>query len=115
MANRTKWTAKKRDEFLSIVADGHSITYAARLVGMSRSRVYAIREVDAEFAEALEQAVQEGSEALEDVALSRAIEGSDTLLMFLLKGRMPEKYKDRVQQDTNVSGDIKIIVEYADA
>jgi hypothetical protein len=37
-----------------------------------------------------------GTDALEDEALRRAKDKSDTLLIFLLKARRPEKYKDRV-------------------
>ena len=137
MANRTKLTAKKRDDFLTLLSEGHTVTHAARAIGVSRQCVYDHRADDEAFAAAMEEALIEGGEALEQEARRRAVEGvtqekpiysrdgklidtvvtteySDTLLIFLLKGRLPEKYKDRVQQDTTHSGEIKIKVEYGD-
>jgi hypothetical protein len=44
-----------------------------------------------------------GTQALEDEALERVREGkSDTMLIFLMKGAMPEKYRER--WDGHLSG-----------
>ena len=90
-----------------------SATGAAARAGISRRTVYDWREGDAEFARAWDTAVDAGTDRLEDEALRRAAKGtlrpvyqggkrvgtvreySDTLLIFSLKGRRPEKYKDR--------------------
>ena len=40
-------------------------------------------------------AIDAGTDQLEDIARQRAAEQSDTLMIFLLKGRRPEKYRER--------------------
>jgi hypothetical protein len=49
---------------------------------------------------------------LEDEALRRAKDKSDTLLIFLLKARRPEKYKDRIS--TEHSGTVKTFEQWLD-
>lgn len=46
------------------------------------------------FAAEWDEAVDEGTDVLEDVAFRRAVDGSDRLLIFLLKARRPEKFRD---------------------
>lgn len=106
-------SAKQR-AFLAAYAETGNITAAAKLSKVARKTHY--RWLDdqaysADFADAHEQAC----DALEAEARRRAHDGvdepvfykgsvcgavrrySDTLLIFLLKGAMPEKYKDRVE------------------
>jgi len=49
---------------------------------------------DSEYVRAFEN-IQ--NDALEDEAARRAFAGSDTLLIFLLKSRRPERFKDKTQ------------------
>lgn len=98
--------------FLKALAECGNVSAAAKSVGVARQVVYALRKRDAEFAAAWKEAAAIGAEGLEDEARRRAYEGtleprtvagqavdvrrfSDTLLIFLLKGAMPEKYADR--------------------
>jgi AcrR family transcriptional regulator len=117
VANRTKWTAEKRGKFLSELRQGASIARAAAAVGVSRSTVYEYRSTDEAFATEWDQAVEDGTDTIEDEAYRRAVEGvdepvfykgdevghvrkySDTLLIVLLKARRPEKYLDRSRQE----------------
>jgi hypothetical protein len=112
MANRTKWTPKKRAAFLTALGGGNTVTFAAERVGVTRQVAYRVREQDPTFKAEWEQAVEQGTEALEQEAKRRALEGwdepvyqggamvgtvrkhSDTLLIFLLKGRKPATYRD---------------------
>ena len=50
---------------------------------------------DSEYATKVDQAMEEAVDVLEAVARKRAIVGSDVLLIFLLKGHRPEKYRER--------------------
>lgn len=86
---------------------------AAKVIDLSRRQAYAMREIDPEFAAEWDAAIEAGTDLLEDVAMRRAVAGSqrniyhngvivgqevdhhDTLLIFLLKGRRPEKFRDR--------------------
>jgi hypothetical protein len=77
------------------LADGSSVTAAAEGIGISRAALYKARDHDPEFGALWDEAVESGTDALEDEAVKRAKNSSDTLLIFLLKGRRPEKFKER--------------------
>lgn len=113
MANRTKFTLKKRGQFLETLRDVPNVTAAAHLIGMSRRALYNIREADEEFKKDWDDAVDEGVELIERELHRRAVEGvektfykngektgsvteySDVLLMFMLKAVRPDKYRER--------------------
>jgi transposase-like protein len=125
MANLTKLTREKEAAFLDVLARGGSVTKAARTVGLSRQAMYQRRDADAQLAARWDAAWQEGIETLEDEGIRRATEGvtkekgvyfrgdlvateveinySDTLLMFFLKGRKPDTYRDNAS--VKLSGD----------
>jgi hypothetical protein len=117
MANRTNRTPEKDAKFFEFLSQGGSVTAAAGAAGYTRSRVYERRKTDAEFAAAWDDLLGQGTDLLEDEALRRAMDGveeprfyegeicvhvrkySDTLMIFLLKARRPEKYGDKAQTD----------------
>lgn len=86
--------------------------------------MYRLRESDPAFAAEWDQAKRIGAEALEDEARRRAHDGwdepvhfqgqmvdtvrkfSDTLLIFLLKGAMPDKYRERSSVDLAAKVDV---------
>ncbi len=108
-----KGTAKKR-AFLSAYAGCMTVTHAAEAAKITRRTHYKWLEKDSEYATAFGQAKEEASDHLESEARRRAVDGveekiyhkgevvgtklnySDTLLIFLLKGVLPHKYRDRV-------------------
>jgi hypothetical protein len=128
---RPKWTPKKRRTFLALLAEGHAVKYAAEAVRFARSALYERRAEDPEFARDWAAAEDAGTEVLEQEARRRAVEGvvhetpiyyqgdhvgsvvetkySDTLLMFLLKARRPDKYRER--QDVHYSGQVNLPVQ----
>lgn len=71
-----------------------TVYHACKAAGVGRSTVYRHRESDAEFAEAWAAAEEDVSDGLEQEAARRAKDGSDVLLIFLLKARRPQKYRD---------------------
>jgi hypothetical protein len=103
--------------FLDAYRDTGNIRLACAASGVKRrATVYEWQEHDEAFALAFQQAQVEAVEALEAAAYHRAVEGvetavtapgrgivgyeqkySDTLLIFLLKGAAPEKYRDRME------------------
>jgi hypothetical protein len=116
-----RWTPAKRAEFLAALADTGIVSVAARTAGLSTSRAYALKEQDAEFAEAWEDAEQAAVDALELEARRRAHDGvdvpvvrqkgpvltsdgapltikhySDRLLAFLLRAKRREQFGDRL-------------------
>lgn len=107
------WTAK----FIVALAEGATVTEAAKESGTSRQNAYAYRDRDPEFAAGWDEVYEHGTERLEAEAFRRAVEGvdqpvyqagkkvgtvrkfSDTLLIFLLKARKPDTYRERISVD----------------
>jgi hypothetical protein len=108
---------KRRDKFLENLSESGNVTQSAKLAALGRSALYKHRREDEEFAREWDEASELGLAALEDEARRRAFEGweepvwhqgkmcglvrkfSDTLLIFLLKGGMPNKYRDTARLD----------------
>jgi hypothetical protein len=98
----SKLTAHKKELFLEALAgNGGNVTRACELNNLKRTIMYQLRDKDDAFREAWDQAVSVGRNVLEDVAIDRALDKSDTLLIFMLKGAFPEKYKERSSVDMN--------------
>jgi hypothetical protein len=106
-------SGKDRDCFLEAVAHGWSVTAAAQRAGHPRSTFYLLRDRDEEFKAAWAEAIEAGTEVLEDEARRRAVDGYDEetfdgegqllrrvrrydspLLQLLLRGRRPDKYRE---------------------
>jgi hypothetical protein len=108
----------KKRAFLTSYAVAGNITLACEAAGIGRRTYYDWTEHDQEFSAALGLAREEAADRLEDAARQRAVAGvvketpiyhdghlidtvvetkySDTLLIFLLKGVRPEKYRERL-------------------
>lgn len=121
---RTKLTKRARERFLESFRETANVTESARIAGISRQRLYEIREQDAAFAEQWSDAENQAADRLEREALRRAVEGclepvvsagklvhddqgvamyvrkySDRLLELLLKARRPDVFKERVANE----------------
>lgn len=110
----------KRDwyeTFLTAFLEFGMVTTACRHAKIGRTTFYDAMKDDPEFAESFKFIEEEVTEQLEAEAFRRAHDGttkptqfgdvqvySDTLLIFLLKARRPEKYRERV--DVRHSGKI---------
>ena len=99
--------------FLAAVAEVGNITVAASLSGCARTQHYNWLKVVDGYREAFDEAMENAADLLEKEARRRAVEGvaepvfhngkavgavrkySDTLLIFLLKGARPERYRER--------------------
>jgi len=98
--------------FLSALEATGSVTEASTAAKISRVTVYAHRKSDEVFAKEWDDALDRAADTLEDEARRRAIEGteepvfhkgvkvgtirkkSDVLLMFLLKGIRPQRWRE---------------------
>ena len=111
---RDGFTPQRQVEFIRALADTGCVETAAREVGMSPKSCYRLRNSPegAQFAAAWEVALPYAARRLVDIAFDRAIHGSDEpvfdkegrrvgrrmrqndrLLMFLLRGFMPERFR----------------------
>lgn len=115
MKGRTVRTPKRAVAFCEqLRLSGGNVTRACEAVGIGRRSVYEWRDDDAEFAAAWNEALEAGTEELEEEARRRALRGteepvfykgepcgairkySDTLAIFLLKANKPEKYRENI-------------------
>jgi hypothetical protein len=108
-------TDHKKRAFLAAYAHTGRITHAAKSSNLGWRNHYNWIKTDPVYAQAFAVAGQMAGDWMEDEAIRRAKEGvfkpvfykgehvddvqefSDTLLIFLLKGAKPEKYKDRFE------------------
>ena len=99
---------------LAALAETGNVTEATTIARINRDTHYDWLKTDPDYAKAAESAMESAADRLEREALRRAVEGveepvyqggkkvgvvqkySDTLLIFLLKGARPHKYKERL-------------------
>ena len=107
---------------VALQGNGGNITTAAEKATVDRVTIHNWRKTDEEFGAAVTRTIDESSDILEAEAIRRAVDGtlkpvyhrgkqvgsvreySDGLLMFLLRGRRPEVYKDRVANEHSGPG-----------
>ena len=125
-----KIRSPKKRAFLTALAHTGNITKAADIADIARSAHYQWLEADPVYAEAYKDAMEQAAERLEAEARRRAVEGveepvfyqgkqcgviqrySDALLMFLLKGAMPDKYKERTSTELTGAGGKPLTVAF---
>ncbi len=90
---RTDW----QDRFITAFAETGIVVDAAKAVGVGRSLVYAERDRNPDFKARWDAIEEWTTEELEQVAKRRARDGSDLLMIFLLKARRPAIYRENVK------------------
>jgi hypothetical protein len=80
--------------FLAALEQTGSVTESAAAAKIGRITAYDTRRADPAFAALWDQALDHAADLLEDEARKRAFNGSDVLLMFLLKGIRPQKWRE---------------------
>lgn len=121
---RTVRTIEKGDwkvVFLRELARVGIVGAACKKAKVGRTTAYRVRDEDADFAAAWDAALDDAADDMETEAWRRGKLGvlkpvyqggkhvgsvreySDTLLIFMLKGTRPEKYRDRQQIDVTAS------------
>lgn len=110
----TKTTPKTADKLLAELAQGYSVSAACRAQGIDRHTYYDWYNADPEFRALADEALNAGTDRLEDAALNRALLESDTLTIFLLKSRRPDIYREPKQVIEHVGKDetpLKVVFE----
>lgn len=108
-----EWAEPWMPKFIDHLANGGTVAAACQLAVIGRATAYRHRQKDEDFALAWVDAEEESTEKLEEEAYRRAFKGvekpihyegrridfvteySDTMLIFLLKARRPEQYRER--------------------
>jgi hypothetical protein len=107
------WAEPWMATFIDHLANGGTVSKACELAVVGRATAYRHRQGDEDFALAWADAEQESTERLEEEAYRRAFHGvrkpvhyqglvvdfvaeySDTMIIFLLKARKPDTYRER--------------------
>ena len=133
IARREAWQKK----FFDALRETGNVSEAAKMAGHPRQNCYLWRDKDPDFKAKWDEAMDQAVDALEREARRRAQEGveepvyhlgkvvghirkySDTLLIFLLKGHRPQKYRDNANVELSGQNggpiETRIVVEYADS
>jgi hypothetical protein len=98
------------ETFLEEYATTGHVSNSAAKAGVHRDTVYKARE-NPEFAAAFNRARMIAAHELEGEGIRRAKAHSDTLLIFLLKGLMPETYGDKVLHGHTGQVNIKLVYD----
>jgi hypothetical protein len=116
----------KKAAFLAAYSQLGNLTAAAKASDVHRQRHYEWMKDDPDYPERFKQAHAEACDHLESEARRRAVEGvekpvfhkgvicgtvqeySDTLLIFLMKGALPEKYRERMEHSGPGGGAIPL-------
>lgn len=128
---RQSITAAQRKKFLEALAAGWAVRHAASHSGVHFRRWYELREKDEAFATEWSEVFEQGTQALEDEARRRAVDGyhEDThdgsgklvrrvhrydgsLLQTLLKARRPEVYRDNAPARLEVTAQVQLDASY---
>lgn len=127
MANKTTRTPARDAKFLDAIRKGATVSDACAAACYTRSIAYTYRTQDPKFAEAWDEANEDAIERMEREADRRAVEGydrpvfhngvevgserrfSDVLLIFRLKAKRPDVYRER----TELSGDLTVTNQLA--
>jgi hypothetical protein len=107
--------------FITALSRRGIVSQACVAAKIDRTTAYKARDMDATFSAAWDEAMEVAADALEGEAWRRAVEGvekpvgfyqgvasehvreySDTLLIFMLKGARPAKYRERVEHSGKV-------------
>jgi hypothetical protein len=98
------------DKALELIALGHSQTSAARELGISWTTIRSKVDRDPDYAKRFDDANEASIQVLEDECRRRATNGSDLLLIFLLKARRPNVYRDNVRHEHEGRVDLRLQV-----
>jgi len=130
---RSPAQGKKREKlqaaFLTAFRESCTVTQAAKTAGVGRRTHYDWLTADPSYQTQFEDLEEAVTETLEREAMRRASEGtlkpvfyqgkpcgdireySDTLMIFLLKARRPETYRERSDVTSTVQGTLRMIHE----
>ncbi len=125
-----KTLQQKKKAFLTAFSECGNISQAAELAGIDRKNHYNWLKDDPDYPDQFYDADQKACDKLEQEARRRAIYGtsepvfhkgeqcgvvqkySDTLLIFLMKGANPEKYRENIRQEITGAGGGPIEVSF---
>ena len=117
----TTYSAEVVEAFCQGLAATGRIDQACKAAGIARSSAFKWRKLHEAFAERWIEALDEGTTVLEDEMVRRAVDGdasankkSDVLLIFALKARKPDVYRENASLRLTGPGDGPLQITEAD-
>lgn len=107
---------KKMDGFLALLQEGYSVSGACNKADLARSTAYQWRDQDTEFRQAWDDAIDAGTDKLEDVMLDLTKLRNHTgflSTMATLKARRPDKWRE--DQKIDVALNNNVVYQIADS
>ena len=116
-----------RETFLAHFRLTGRVQESADVAGVARCTVHRVRKEDPVFSELYDDAHNQFRDKLEAEAYARAVDGweepvfqmggevgrvlkkSDRMLELMLKGHIPERYRDKAAAEFNVSGGVLVV------
>jgi len=96
----------QKEAFLGAYSSKFSIAATCQIIGINRATVFRWRENDPAFAERFNAIDSQITDTLQARAITRALTDADqssaTLLIFLLKARLPEVYREKIVHEVNL-------------
>jgi hypothetical protein len=110
---------KSKARFLKLLREQlanktYNASTACQGIGYHRSTVYRWAEKDPEFDAEWRDIAEEFADLLEEKATARAIDGSDILMIFMLKSLRPEKFREQVKHELSGPSGGPIPFSYGD-
>lgn len=95
MPTRPKLTPAAREKFLGALMGGADLEMASRVVGITRKNAFLTAERDPAFKEAIADAKAYADDQVVKRLFDRAMEGDTTAMIFWLKNRRADEWRDR--------------------
>lgn len=102
-----------RPLFVRLLRSVGDIRMTAESVGVTTQMVRNAMRKDSSFALLVGDALEDHTSILEVEAVRRAMNGSDLLLMFMLKARNPEKYREKTTINGGTTLNVKAYVGFS--
>lgn len=90
----------------SLAAQGLTMEQIASVLGMGERTLYEKQEDNAQLAQAIKRGRHKGVASITNALFQKAKGGDNTAMIFYLKNRDPENWKDR--KDVSTTGEIEI-------
>ena len=92
---RNALPAAKKEQVIACLQKGGGILQAAEKVGVCRTTIYAHMKRDEAFAKEIDAARDRSDENVVNALYEAAIAGNTTAMIFWLKNRQPNQWRDR--------------------
>lgn len=112
-----KFNEKRRETVLESLRQGVTRGRAAEAAGIARSTLYQHMKDDSDFAQAVKDAEECAIDKVEDALWRKAVSGHPTCMIFYLKNKRPEVFKEvsrfegAVKQEHKVEPDPAVVAK----